>query len=128
MSGRKVILVPDLNMEKDWNVKATMLAKVGAEVSIFDMEQLNPTPQDRDKGLDIADFILSATPSSREAMFREFEEIKRYWRENNPELYENFMKFYTDFDCELVSIRPMTEEELVRYGKPQTSDSADTHI
>lgn len=128
LSGRKVILVPDLNMEKDWNVKAAMLAEVGADVSLFDMEQFNPTPQDRDRGLDIADFILSATPSSREAMFREFEEIKRYWRENNPELYENFMKFYTDFDCELVSIRPMTEEEIARYGKPRTSDGADTHI
>jgi hypothetical protein len=128
LSGRKVILVPDLNMEKDWNVKAEMLSEVGAEVSIFDMEQLNPTPRDRQAGLDIADFILSATPSCREAMFREFEEIKCYWRENNPELYENFMKFYTDFDCELVSIRPMTEEELAKYGKQQSSDDANRRI
>lgn len=127
LSGRKVILVPDMNMEKDWNVKAAMLAEVGADVSIFDMEQLGPTPQDRQAGLDIADFILSATPSSREAMFREFEEIKRHWRENNPEFYKNFMKLYTDFDCELVSIRPMTEEEIAKYGKLRTSDGADTH-
>lgn len=128
LSGRKVILVPDLKMEKDWNDKSTMLAEVGAEVSIFDMEQLNPSPQDRDRGLDIADFILSTTPSSREAMFREFEEIKRHWRDTNPELYKNFMKLYTDFDCELVSIETMTEEEIAKYGKPRTSDGADTHI
>ena len=128
LSGRKVILVPDLKMEKDWNDKAEMLSEVGAEVSIFDMEQLNPTPQDRQDGLDIAVFIFRATPSSREAMFREFEEIKRHWRETNPEFYKNFMKLYTEFDCELVSIQPMTEEEIAKYGKPRTSDGADTRI
>lgn len=121
LSGRKVILVPDLKMEKNWNDKAEMLSKVGVDVSVFDMGQLNPSEQDRQAGLDIADYILRAKPSDKESMYREFEEFKRHWRKNNPEIYHNFMKLYNDFDCELISIEPMTEEELAKYGKPQTS-------
>ena len=121
LSGRKVILVPDLKMEKNWNNKAEMLSKVGVDVSVFDLEQFNPSDQDRHAGLDIADFILRTKPSNKESMYREFEEIKRNWRKNNPEFYQNFMKLYNDFDCELISIEPMTEAELAKYGKPQTS-------
>lgn len=61
-------------------------------------------------------------------MYREFEEIKRHWRKNNPEFYHNFMKLYNDFDCKLISIEPMTEEELAKYGKPRTSVDAEAHI
>lgn len=115
-------------MEKNWNDKAEMLSKVGVDVSVFDMGQLNPSEQDRQAGLDIADFILRAKPSDKESMYREFEEIKRHWRKNNPELYNNIMKLFNDFDFELISIEPMTEEELAKYGKSQTSTATNPLI
>ena len=120
--GRKVILVPDLNMEKKWAEKLEMLRGLGVDAEMFDMSQLNPTPEDIEKGLDLADFLLCAEPSDKEKMYREFEKIKARWRQENPEFYRNFMNFYTTFDCELTAIEPMTNAELAKYGKPRKED------
>ena len=120
--GRKVIMVPDLNMEKKWAEKLMMLRGIGVDVDMFDMAQLDPMEEDIEEGRDIADFLLRAQPSDAEKMYREFERLKTRWRQENPEFYRNFMDFYTAFDCEVISIEPMTDEELAKHGKPRKED------
>lgn len=63
LTGRKVVLFPDLGVFKEWNRKAVQIQKAGIEVKVFDYLEQNATSKQRDEGYDIADFLLQTKPS-----------------------------------------------------------------
>ncbi len=59
LSGRKVVLFPDLNKGFEiWQQKANEFKNI-AEVSISDYLQLIATPEQQTNGLDLADYLIS---------------------------------------------------------------------
>jgi len=57
LKNRNVLLIPDLNGFKEWNIKKNELSKI-ANVSIFDYIEINATEEDKKHGLDLADFLI----------------------------------------------------------------------
>ena len=123
LTGRKVLLVPDLKMEQEWTQKAEMLRSVGVNVDIFDMNLMNPTDEDSEKGLDIADFLLRAKPSKRESDYRFYEDFKRRWAQKYPESYAQYIKLCSALDLHLDSVRDMTDDEIEEYTRLHPDDS-----
>lgn len=60
LKGRKTILFPDLGAWEDWLVKADRMKSLNIEVEIFDFLEKRATPEQREEGYDIADFLLDA--------------------------------------------------------------------
>lgn len=59
LKGRNVILFPDLGAFDDWKEKGERIARrVGFTISVSDTLERIATPQDRDNGLDIADYLI----------------------------------------------------------------------
>lgn len=56
--GRKVILYPDLGCFEDWQQKGKELSRYGCHVSVSDLLERNATPNDKNRGLDLADFYI----------------------------------------------------------------------
>jgi hypothetical protein len=57
LSGRTVILFPDLNCYNDWSNKAKGLSHF-AKISISDLLEQKATMEERSQGLDIADYLI----------------------------------------------------------------------
>ncbi|HUZ59864.1 MAG TPA: DUF6371 domain-containing protein [Hanamia sp.] len=59
LQGRKVFLFPDLNAFDNWSQKANSLQNgmPGASFKVSDLIQNNATKEEKEKGLDIADFL-----------------------------------------------------------------------
>lgn len=65
LSGRKVILFPDAGFYQKWKAKGVLLGSVAnCEVSISDLVERLSTPDEKNSGLDIADYLLSKTDTS----------------------------------------------------------------
>ena len=61
LKGRNVIIFPDLGATKEWQEKAEEISKaVGCDMKINDVLERLATKEQREKGLDIADFYLEA--------------------------------------------------------------------
>lgn len=60
LKGRKTILFPDLGAWDDWMTKADKMKSLNMEVEIFDFLEKRATPEQREEGYDIADFLLEA--------------------------------------------------------------------
>lgn len=60
LSGRKVFLFPDLNAFDNWSSKATGFKKElpGTTFKVSDLIQNLATKEDKEKGFDIADFLI----------------------------------------------------------------------
>lgn len=59
LKGRSVTLYPDLGAADEWRCKAVnCLAGICARVTVSDLLENNATPEQRSRGLDIADFLL----------------------------------------------------------------------
>lgn len=58
LRGHKVILAPDLAATEDWKIRAQKLTAAGIDVSVFEDLEKHATAEDKESGLDIADFIL----------------------------------------------------------------------
>jgi hypothetical protein len=56
LAGRTVILYPDLGAFKDWQFNSYHLTE--CSVTVSDLIEKNATPEDREGGLDIADYFL----------------------------------------------------------------------
>lgn len=63
LSGRQVILFPDLCATEEWRDKMQMLTDVGARPFIYEELERIATSEEREAGLDIADFLLRITPA-----------------------------------------------------------------
>lgn len=58
LKGREVILVPDLGAMNKWKAKIPLLQSVCKSVNISNILEDNATDEQKNKGLDIADFLL----------------------------------------------------------------------
>lgn len=58
LAGRKVVLFPDLKALEDWKFKSYHLTGCSDRVTVSELLETNATPEDRERGLDIADFYL----------------------------------------------------------------------
>jgi ribosomal protein L12E/L44/L45/RPP1/RPP2 len=59
LQGKEITLFPDLHATEDWKIKAEQMCSNGMNISVYDMEAADfVTAEDRENGLDIADFIL----------------------------------------------------------------------
>jgi hypothetical protein len=83
LQGRKVKLVPDLKATADWEAKANELrSKCKIDVSVSDYLESVATEEGRQRGLDIADFLLrnplpKATAEPQPATLAETPAIER---------------------------------------------------
>jgi len=75
LKGREVILCPDLGAEAEWESAAEEMANAGIDVSIFSLDEAGfVTEEDRENGLDVADYLLRAwrlehpEPSAQQTM------------------------------------------------------------
>lgn len=58
LKGRRVLLVPDLGMFDKWVDKLQMLKANGCDASILTYLEEHASPEQKEQGLDIADFLL----------------------------------------------------------------------
>lgn len=63
LRDRQVILFPDLKGTEDWRGKMRLLSKVGANPFLYEELERIATPEEREAGLDIADFLLRINPA-----------------------------------------------------------------
>ena len=59
LRGREVMLVPDLNATDDWRKKLTLFDDSGIKATLFESLEQMATDEQRDQGLDIADFLIA---------------------------------------------------------------------
>ncbi len=58
LSGRNVVLFPDLGATEDWSARISTMQQMGITVKLFDYLERNATEKERAEGFDIADFLL----------------------------------------------------------------------
>lgn len=58
LSGKRVHLFPDLQAYDDWRAKEALFSAIGCHVSTSDFLERNATEDQREKGLDLGDFLL----------------------------------------------------------------------
>lgn len=58
LRGREVILMPDLGASNEWHNKAELLKPICKSISVSDVLEKCATEEQRNAGLDIADFLL----------------------------------------------------------------------
>lgn len=58
LKGKKVVLYPDLKCFDDWQGKANILKSFGIDVKVSSILEKKATNREREKGLDLADFLL----------------------------------------------------------------------
>ncbi len=59
LRGREVMLVPDLNATDDWRKKLTLFNESGIKATLFEQREQMATDEQREQGLDIADFLIA---------------------------------------------------------------------
>ena len=91
LKGREVMLVPDLNATERWVQKSSLLKAVCRKVSVCKALEQIATPEQREEGLDIADYLLEEDSD---------ENILASMRRKNPALELLIEKF----DLELISV------------------------
>lgn len=92
LTGRSVVLFPDLGATDYWQSKIGLMKSNGIDVQLFDYLEANATENERKEGYDIADYLLKVRPD--EAILQQM--IKR-----NPAL-----KILIDaLDLKLVSVQ-----------------------
>ncbi|XWW44465.1 hypothetical protein JYG30_17050 [Fibrella sp. USSR17] len=58
LRGRSIVLFPDLNAYTDWSIRAEALRAEGFRVNVSSMLEENAINEQRQQGLDLADFLL----------------------------------------------------------------------
>lgn len=64
LQGRRVIAFPDVDGFNEWKDKAKELARHGIYLNVSDVLERNATPQERERKIDIADWILQQLEQS----------------------------------------------------------------
>lgn len=89
LTGRNVVLYPDLKATEEWQAKAQQMRRIGISVEVSTYLEDVASEEERDAGLDIADYIVKGI---RERQFiesaprREQEELLRLFVEKCPAL------------------------------------------
>ena len=67
LRDRNITLLPDLGATEQWKAKSAMLSEICKKVSVSDILERIATEEQRNQGLDIADFFL-LSPSKRQIL------------------------------------------------------------
>ncbi len=67
LQGRDVTLIPDLAATEQWKAKSSLLLEICKKVSVSDILERIATKEQRNQGLDIADFFLFS-PSKQQIL------------------------------------------------------------
>ena len=59
LAGRRVVAFPDVDGYEDWRRKSVELSRFGIDISVSDVLERNATPAERQKKIDIADWLLA---------------------------------------------------------------------
>ena len=62
LKGRNVILFPDLGAENQWREKMSIFTKLGINVMTFEYLKKKASKEEREKGYDIGDCLISVPP------------------------------------------------------------------
>jgi len=73
--GREVIFFPDLGMTRNWREKSIYFLRRGINAFVYDFLEQNASEEDKQAGLDIADFLLQENP---------LEYLLKLMKEENP--------------------------------------------
>ena len=92
LTGRSVVLFPDLGATDYWQSKIGLMKSNGIDVQLFDYLEANATENERKEGYDIADYLLKVRPD--EAILQQM--IKR-----NP----NLKTLIETFDLKLICVQ-----------------------
>jgi hypothetical protein len=60
-----IVLFPDLKARDKWNEKAKELRRICRSVTVSDLLEKRATEQEREKGLDLADYLLKSPPETQ---------------------------------------------------------------
>ena len=63
LKGRDVVLYPDCKAFEFWSKKAVQLSEICNSVSVSSLIEQNATEHEREKGFDIADYLIRFSPS-----------------------------------------------------------------
>lgn len=99
LSGRDVILYPDVGATTEWSGKLSLLRQLGIKADIFDYLEDMATEAEKTEGLDLADYLLRIETD---------EAILQTLLHSHPHLQQLF----DELQCELVSVErfyPTTE-------------------
>lgn len=64
LKGRKVVLFPDLGQMANWQAKAGMMRLQGIDVKVYTYLEEHATEEEKEEGLDIADYLLNEPPQA----------------------------------------------------------------
>jgi hypothetical protein len=87
LAGRKIALWPDLNCFDRWSQKATELQKEypGTRITVSDLLEKNCSPGERQKGFDLADYLINFNPRLFQEKKKTIAElIREQWQGLNP--------------------------------------------
>ncbi len=104
LRSRNVTLFPDLGATEEWKAKISMMEAVGIDVSLFDQLENLANDDERQNGLDIADYLLRM--ESDQAVLQSM--IRRY-----PQL----QTLIDTLDLELVSVSRIDKDSTDRDGQ-----------
>ncbi len=104
LTGRNVVLFPDLGATEYWQSKIGLMKSYGIEVQMFDYLEANATENERKEGYDIADYLLKVKPD---------EAILQQMIRKNPVL----KTLIDTFDLKLVSVQQGTPQPKVSPPK-----------
>ena len=88
LTGRSVVLFPDLGATEYWQGKIGVMKSIGIDVQLFDYMEANAPPEERKEGYDIADYLLKIKPDEAifQAMIRKNPNLKILMEELGLEL------------------------------------------
>ncbi len=64
LKGRRVVAFPDIDGVQEWKSKATELSRFGIDIAVSDIIERNATPDERQRKIDIADWMLAQLEST----------------------------------------------------------------
>lgn len=104
LTGRSVVLFPDLGATDYWQSKIGLMKSNGIDVQLFDYLEANATENERKEGYDIADYLLKVKPD---------EAILQQMIRKNPVL----KTLIDTFDLKLISVQQGTPQPKVSPPK-----------
>lgn len=131
LRGREVILFPDLKATEDWKIRAEDLAMDGINISVYEGLEEQATAEERDRGLDIADYILMAEKEVKPEAFdikiekptpvvkkAEIPGLANLFKGSNQPKKQEPLDVDSEFAKQIQSILP-TQEEVEGLKNPQ---------
>ena len=101
LAGRNVLVFPDLGAFDDWAAKTPEIERqAGCQVEVVDLLERIATPEDRENGLDIADYLIGQLQES----------IEDHWQDPTEGIWEYPIEDLPSFDFDDLLFQSMIEQ------------------